>query len=105
MEPSWSLICITDLQYEQPSANFVDDPKELEPEHTAFREDNLRNFQNIIGHGFEPWSFDLRTVAGDVATHGRDSEFQQFSKEVHSQLQSRVRKREALCLVRTASLG
>lgn len=98
MVPSWSLLCITDLHYEQPSANFVDDPKE-ELDQPAYREDIFRNFQNIIENGFSSHSLDLVVVGGDVTTHGQEPGFKRFAKEALHPLQSLVRSQQALCLV------
>ena len=47
----WSILVVTDLHYELPDANFVDDPKELAPDHWAFRDSVFTDFHVLLeGH-------------------------------------------------------
>jgi hypothetical protein len=46
--PAWNFLWITDLHYELPDANFIDDAKEVDRRFLQFRESAFSNFDRIL---------------------------------------------------------
>lgn len=96
MTNRWSLLLISDLHFEDPDANFEDDPKELNL--AALRNAVFPQLDAILNDGFEKESFDLIAVTGDITTHGRPEGFDKFV-QIYPQMRQLVKKEEAICIV------
>ena len=96
----WRFLWITDLHYELPDANYLDDPKELKEKYDApFRENVFTNFNRILRYGgFENMELDFIVIGGDITTHGNRRGFDTFLAQAFPLLQSLV-PTKAICIV------
>lgn len=96
MQNPWSLLFITDLHYEDPDANFVDDNKDFLP--PGYRDNLFSDYDRILNQGFQPRSLDLIAIGGDITTHGKDHGFSRFLESLPL-LQHLVKVEQAICIV------
>ena len=93
----WSLLSITDIHYESPNTNFLDDPKELQ--WAGVRDNVFPQFNRILENAFSRESFDLIAVGGDITTHGKKTGFTTFTNDALPSLRKLVRRNQAVCIV------
>jgi len=92
---SWSLLLITDLHYENPDSNFIDDNKDsLQP---GLRDTLFPDYERILRYGFASESLDLIAIGGDITTHGKEQGFAPFLKSL-GWMQKLVKDRQAICV-------
>lgn len=96
MTRRWSILSVTDLHYEQPDSNYVDDPKELE--WPAYRDNIFSNFDAIL-KAIPAGVCDLVALGGDITTHGRLAGIQRFDRDAMARLIEIAGKPEAVCVV------
>jgi hypothetical protein len=96
MPRTWSLLGVTDLHYESPASNFVDDPKD-DPD-AVFRDAIFGGFYALLD-ACKPKAFDLVAVGGDITTHGKSNGFARFEKESLPSLTALARDGRGVCVV------
>jgi predicted phosphodiesterase len=94
----WRFLWITDLHYELPDANYLDDPKELQSFERAYEENAFDLFYKILGTKELKNSLSFIAIGGDVTSHGIPRGIQKFKLHGLPKLQKLVRS-EAICIV------
>jgi len=96
----WRFLWITDLHYELPDANYLDDAKELEEKYNwPLRENVFSDFIGVLEHGgFAEMDLSFIAIGGDVTTHGQQTGFTRFEDGAFRKLQDFVSPK-AICVV------
>ncbi len=97
MPRRWSVLLVTDLHYVAPNTNFADDDKEL-GRLPGLRHDIFVDF-NAVLQAFDPGSFDIVAVCGDVTSHGDPLGFDRFRTKGLPHLLKLVHTPAAVCVV------
>jgi 3',5'-cyclic AMP phosphodiesterase CpdA len=97
MPSRWSILSLSDLHYESPDSNYLDDAKELGnlPE---FRDDLFRDVDAVL-KGLPEGSFDAVVVGGDITTHGKENGFKRFRDEMLPALMKLAPDPSHVCIV------
>ena len=107
MRKTWAFLWITDLHYEQPEANYLDDAKEIKEDfNLPLRDDTFADFQATLNHDFDilnnvdpKGEFSFVAIGGDITTHGKVNGFTRFLSEALPILQRKVGENKAICIV------
>lgn len=100
MKKTWAFLWITDLHYEQPEANYLDDAKEIKGDcNLPLRDDTFADFQATLKQDFSALSnvdpkdeLSFIAIGGDITTHGKANGFTRFLREALPSLQRSVEK-------------
>ena len=93
----WSILSLTDLHYESPDWNYVDDAKEL-GNLPQFRDSLFREFEAVLS-GLGGLPFDAVTFGGDITTQGKPAGFERFRREMLPKLLDLAPTPSHLCVV------
>jgi 3',5'-cyclic AMP phosphodiesterase CpdA len=107
MKKTWAFLWITDLHYEQPEANYLDDAKEIKEDYNLpLRDDTFADFQATLNQNFAALGsvdpsgkLSFIAIGGDITTHGNTNGFSRFLKEALPSLQRSVGENKAMCIV------
>lgn len=98
---TWRFLAITDIHYELPEANYLDDPKELKQfSDRALWESAFTDFNRLLEWGgFNEKELCFIAIGGDITSHGKQQGFTTFVQSALPKLQDLVASREAICVV------